>query len=436
MREKLLCSALLCAVLFLGTTYAQQPGSDSLTINEAIKNTLNNQPAITQALEQINTIEAKIKEQKSSYYPNVEADLSYTNIGPTISLAFPGMGTFDFNTMNNYDMHLSAEQVLYDFGKRDAAMDVIKSYKLSAEEKVNLIKSSLAYQTIQVFYTILFIEKSIDVKNEQIKTLNEHLDIAKKKVESGSSTDFDVLTTEVRVASAQNELIDLKNALAKSKIYLRGLMGSQDNTKLNLAGSFNINIPSIDEQELINRAFTLRSEIKLAKENVNSAELSSRAAGLGDKPVIALGLNYGLKNGFFPNLDVLRGNWAAAVYANIPIFNGYRTDAQKEEAEAELKTSTQDILVQERKIRVEVQSAVTDLQTSLDKLKTTEVQVKHATEAVSRAEVQYRDGVITNLDLIDAETALAEAKLLYLQVIYKNVVNKFALDKVVGEVVW
>ena len=72
----------------------------------------------------------------------------------------------------------------------------------------------------------------------------------------------------------------------------------------------------------------------------------------------------------------------------------------------------------------------------MDKLKTTEVQVKHATEAVSRAVAQYRDGVITNLDLIDADTALAEAKLLYLQVLYKNVVNKYALDQVVGEVVW
>ena len=57
-------------------------------------------------------------------------------------------------------------------------------------------------------------------------------------------------------------------------------------------------------------------------------------------------------------------------------------------------------------------------------------------DAVSRAEVQYQDGVITNLDLIDTETTLAEAKLLYLQVIYKNVINKYALDKVVGSIVW
>ena len=90
----------------------------------------------------------------------------------------------------------------------------------------------------------------------------------------------------------------------------------------------------------------------------------------------------------------------------------------------------------ERNIKAEVQSAISDLRTGIGKLKTTEIQVKQASDAVSRAEVQYQDGVITNLDLIDTETTLAEAKLLYLQVIYKNVINKYALDKVVGSVVW
>jgi outer membrane protein TolC len=436
MRKRFLCSALFITILLLKPIYSQQANSDSLTINEAIKQTLSNQPLITQAMEQINEVDAKIKEQKSSYYPSVESNLSYTYVGPLISLTFPGLGNFDFNTLNNYNMNVSAKQVLYDFGSRDAAMELAKSYKLSAEEKVNLIKSNLAYQTIQIFYTILFLEKSIDVKNEQINTLSAHLEIAKKKVESGSSTDFDVLTTEVRVASAQNELIDLQNALDKGKIYLRSLIGNEGEWSTNLSGDFSISIPDINEASLISKAFSLRPEIKLAKENEGSAKLSTQVAGLGNKPTLSVGLGYGLENGLFPDLDVLRGTWFAALSANIPIFDGYKTDAKKEEAEADLKSSTQEILIQERKIKAEVQSAAADLKTSMDKLKTTEVQVKHATEAVSRAVAQYRDGVITNLDLIDADTALAEAKLLYLQVLYKNVVNKYALDQVVGEVVW
>ncbi len=430
---------IIITIIFFGlasVSQAQQSNSDSLSLNEALRMTLTNQPVINQAVQQVDAVNAKVKEQNSSYYPNVEGDLSYAWIGPIISLSFPGMGSFDFNTPNNYDMHVSAGYTLYDFGKRDAGMDLIKSYKLSAEEKINLIKSNLAYSAIQTFYTILFLEKSIKVTDDQINTLNQHLDLTKKKVASGSATDFDVLTTEVRVASAQNEKIDLQNALKKEKIYLRNLTGYSSDKPLNLSGDFSIYESGTNEDSLVSQAYNMRPEIKLAKDAENSARISKQVSSLGNKPTLSIGATYGLKNGFFPNLDVLRGNWAAGISANIPIFSGYRTEAKVEEAEANLNSSTQEILSLERKIKTEVQSAYSDLQSNKEKLNTTRIQVKQAEDAVTRAEAQYRDGVITNLDLIDAETALAGAKLLYLQVVYKNVISKYALEKVTGKVVW
>ena len=430
---------IIITIIFFGlasVSQAQQSNSDSLSLNEALRMTLTNQPVINQAVQQVDAVNAKVKEQNSSYYPNVEGDLSYAWIGPIISLSFPGMGSFDFNTPNNYDMHVSAGYTIYDFGKRDAGMDLIKSYKLSAEEKINLIKSNLAYSAIQTFYTILFLEKSIKVTDDQINTLNQHLDLTKKKVASGSATDFDVLTTEVRVASAQNEKIDLQNALKKEKIYLRNLTGYSSDKPLNLSGDFSIYESGTKEDSLVSQAYNMRPEIKLAKDAENSARISKQVSSLGNKPTLSIGATYGLKNGFFPNLDVLRGNWAAGISANIPIFSGYRTEAKVEEAEANLNSSTQEILSLERKIKTEVQSAYSDLQSNKEKLNTTRIQVKQAEDAVTRAEAQYRDGVITNLDLIDAETALAGAKLLYLQVVYKNVISKYALEKVTGKVVW
>ncbi len=437
MKYRILSATLFLSVLFFSSGFSQQQAaSDSLTLQQAVKLTLTNQPLINQAVEQVNAVNARIKEQNSSYYPQVEGSLSYAWIGPVISLGFPGLGKFDFNTPNNYDMHVSAGYTLYDFGRRDVTIDLIKSYKLSAEEKINLVKSNLAYSAIRTFYSILFLERSIAVKNDQINTLNQHIDITKKKVESGSATDFDVLTTEVRVASAENDKTDLQNALAKEEIYLRSLLGYKASKPINLSGDFTSSGSDINEDSLVTMAYNMRPEIKLARDAQNSARISKQVSALGDKPTLMLDASYGLKNGFFPNLDVLRGNWVAAISANIPIFNGYRTDAKVEEAEVSLKESSQEILSLERKIKAEVQSAYSDWNTNKEKLSRTRIQVKQAEEALSRAEVKYRDGVITNLDLIDSETALAEARLLYLQIVYKNVLSRYALDKVIGQVVW
>ena len=424
--------ALLFSLLMLISGYAQQTPEDSLTLQGAINLTLTNQPLLNEAVHQVDAAEAKIKEQKSSYYPTVNGDISYVRIGPIPTIEFGGIG-FTLAPDNNYNAHISAKQSIYDFGKRDAMMDLAKSYKLSSEDKIKMIKNNLSYQTVQAFYTILFIEKSIKVKDEQINTLKQHIEESNKKVESGSATDFDVLTTEVRVAAAENQEIDLENIFNKEKIYLRSLLGWPSDKELNLKGEFNVDSLSLNTESLIELAYQKRPEMKLAQDAEKSAIAVKQVASLTDKPTVNVLASYGLANGYEPNLDVLRGNWSAGINASIPIFNGNIKDAKVEEAEANINSSSDKILELERTIKLQVEQACTDLKTSRLKFRTTEIEVKQAQDAVSRAEVSYRDGVITNLDLIDAETSLSEAELLRLKVSYENVINTFSLKEAIGE---
>ncbi|MEJ2617676.1 MAG: TolC family protein [Ignavibacteriaceae bacterium] len=379
--------------------FSQQSVKDTITLQQAITLALTNQPLLKQAVEDVNAAEAKIKEQNSFYYPRINSNLSYTRIGPVPTIQFGGTG-FTLAPNNNYDVHITASQLVYDFGKRSALVDLVKSYKLSSEDKLKLIKNNLSYQTVQVFYTILFTEKSIKVKDEQINTLKKHIELTNKKVQSGSATDFDVLTTEVRVASAENQKIDLENNLNKEKIYLKNLLGWPSDKEVNLSGNFNIDTSLFNNDSLVEEAFQKRPEMKLAKDAENSALVSKQVASLTDKPTLSVIANYGFKNGYEPNLDVLRGNWAAGINASIPIFNGNLRDAKVEEAEAHLKSSSAKILELERKIRSQVELAAADLKASKSKIKTSELQVKQARDAVSRAEVRYRDGVITNWKLL------------------------------------
>ena len=414
--------------------YSQQAAEDSLTLQQAIKLALTNQPLLKQAAEDINAAEAKIKQQNSFYYPRVNGDISYTRIGPIPTIQFGGIG-FTLAPDNNYDAHISASQLVYDFGKRDALIDLVKSYKLSSEDKLNLIKNNLSYQTVKVFYSIFFTEKGIKVKDEQINTLKKHIELTNKKVQSGSATDFDVLTTEVKVASVENQKIDLENALNKEKIYLKNLLGWSSDKELNLSGEFKVDTSLFNNESLIQEAFQKRIEMKLARDAENSAMVTKQVASLTDRPTLNIIASYGIKNGYEPNLDVLRGNWAAGINASIPIFNGNLREAKVEEADANLKSSSAKILELERTIKSQVEQAFTDLKASRSKIKTSELQVRQAKDAVSRAEVRYRDGIITNLDLLDAETSLAEAKLLRLRVSYENVVNTYSLMQAVGNTI-
>ena len=124
---------------------------DSLTLNQAIKLTIQNYPLIKQQQEKIKASDYKIEQQKSYYYPYVEGQANYARIGPLPSFEFGGEELI-LAPANNYNFDVSVNQQIYDFCRREASVDLMKSYKQSASDNVDLIKSNLSYQTLQTFY--------------------------------------------------------------------------------------------------------------------------------------------------------------------------------------------------------------------------------------------------------------------------------------------
>ncbi|HQF41266.1 MAG TPA: TolC family protein [Ignavibacteriaceae bacterium] len=421
----------LVALQFINAQSVQ----DSLTVKNAIDLTLKNYPLIQQATERINVAEAKIKEQQSSLYPIVNANASYTRIGPIPAIVF-GSETFELFPANNYDVNVSLFHTLYDFGKRDAMIDLTKSLKQSEIDNVDFVKSALAFQTVQTFYSILLLQRSIAVKDTDIANLNDHLSFTNKRVETGSATDFDVLTTKVRISNAENQKLDLQNLLDKQNVLLKKLTGISYESDTKLSGDFSFHRFNVNKDSLLEVAFQQRPEMKLALDQENSAHLQKNLAGLGNMPSLNVNLSYGFKNGFIPNLDVLRGNWVAGVGVSVPIFNGFRTSANEEEADANIKVSETHTLQVKKDITAEVQQAIEDLKTKVDKISATEIQVNYAKESIKRANLQYKNGVVTNLDLLDSENSLEMAQLQYLQAIYDSIISNYNLKKAVGDVIW
>lgn len=416
--------------------YTQLKKTDTLTINKAISLTIQNYPLIKQAKQEVDIFTARINEQKGNYYPDINAVGSYNRIGPVPSIDFPGQGLFKLYPENNYDAHISVNHNLYDFGRRNTEIDIAESYKTSAVDNVQLLKTNLAFAAIQTCYTILFLEKSIDAIDTDIATLNQHIDLTNKKIENGTATGYDLLSTKVRAADYQSKKVDLQNELCKQYINLKHLTGLPDESNPNVTGEFSPLITKLNVDSLIETAFRQRPEIKLARDQEQIAHLQENSAALGDLPNVGLHLSYGIKNGYIPNLDVLRGNWVAGVEVKVPIFNGFRTKNHEDEAKANsLATETGTINLKQQ-IRSDVEKAAADVNSNLQQIKIAEDQIELAKQSLLKAKAQYASGVGTNLDLLDAETRLADAEFLYLRSVYMNIINSYNLKKAAGGIVF
>jgi outer membrane protein len=422
--------------LILPAIVLAQTAGNSLTLSQAIHLVIDNHPAISQGRTGIAVAEAQIEQNRSAYYPDVSAAGSYTRLDPVSTFELPGLGSEELVPRNNYNANLALRETLFDFGRRARSLELAQSSKSSATENVESLKSNLAYQTVDIFYSILYLRENMVVLDSQITALNQHLEITRKRVSAGAATDFEILTTEVRIANTTSQRLDVVNSLQNQEALFRQLSGIKADTPINLKGDFGAPVMSLNSDSLISTAYEQLPEMKMARIAENSAVLQEKFAALGDRPSLGLNISLGYKNGYTPDIKEMRANWAATIGVQIPIFNGFLTRGKVRQARANYQAAQYRIDDLKRRVVTGIEQAISSLRTSQSKLETAEPQITQAEQAVALAHIRYTAGTATNLDLLDAETALANARLIRLKAMFDLVRSGYGLKRATGVKIW
>lgn len=426
-----------CIVLLLPLTlaHAQTAPADSLSLQEAIHLAVRQNPQAKQAKENLSAAEARVTQNRSSFFPSVTASATYTRLDPVPEI---GLGTTSFKTApnNNYNFQVGAQMLLFDFGKRSDLVDLTLTQKSSQENNLNIVERDLAYQTVQLFYGILFLQESIKVQDEQITALQQNEDRIRKRVLTGTATEFNVLTAQVRIGAAQNRRTDLVNSMQNTEISLKRLLGLPESAPLKLKGHFAYQPVTFSADDLVQKAVNNRVELKMAQETEMLAQIQRSIASKGDLPTLSAQAAYGIKNGYPMDVEELRGNFYGAVELQVPIFTGFKVSGEKQEAEANIYAAEAKTLDMKQLITADVAQAINSIDASKAKLKTAETQVKQAKEAAQQARIRYDNGMVTTLDLLDAEVSLSEAELTQIQAHYNYVISVYLLKRATGEVIW
>jgi outer membrane protein len=423
---------ILLALLLSLPVFSQTSGADSLSLEDAVRLVLAHNPSLKEAADSVAVFTARVTESRTALKPSLAGSLSYSRIGPLEVLDVPGLGNFELYPANNFDLHAGLRQLIYDGGRTKESIKLSTSEVASAEDHRDLMKRDLAFETAQLFDSILFLQESILVENDHVRDLNDHIQIARKKLAIGTGTELEVLNTQVRVVSAQNLIVDLENGLEKQELALRRLMGFETGASLKLRGEFTYRSMALDPEALIKDAWEMRPEARALRNLIQTADIRVRVAGLHDRPTVSLNILGGTKNGYIPNLNTWKLDYVAALQVDVPIFDGGLTRSLKAEAEAGLtaiKNRTREL---DDLIRSEVLQAVSDVKASEEKLRSVEVDIAQAKKALEFAKARYEAGTVTNLDLLDTEDAFVEAQFLRLRALYQFVVSQTALDRATG----
>ncbi len=412
---------------------AEQNPGDSLSLDWIIQEVVLHHPVVQSAEEGLNQADAKIGLAKSGYFPNVNFSAGVNTVGPVPSLDIPNTGSFSLFPRNNINGEVSLMQNLYDFGKTDRNVAFASESKKLAGQSVKKVKQQMAVTAIQTYYSLDYLQEAVRIKKEQLKTLQEHLDYVQKKKETGSATEYEILSTRVRISSVESQQLDLEAARDGQLAVLNTLLGLPVKTYHTVKSDVEVKQPVLANDTLISSALQNRDEMQLAREKTEMANMHLDVIKGQNKPSLNFIANGGLKNGYIPELNKIKPNYVVGLNLNVPLFDATRTKYQLMEAQSSVETSHLETEITKRQISGEVVKNETNIDAASKKVKQATLQLEQAQKAHSLAKVSYQTGAITNLDLLDAATAVSESRLMLLKAKIDYAVNIYQLKASIGE---
>lgn len=406
---------------------------DSLSLNTIISEVVQNHPMVKKAMEEFNASDAKIGLAKSNNLPTVDFASSYSRMGPISVITIPDMGTFSFTPHDNYTAGFNVNQTIYDFGKTSKSILLEKEGKELNRQSVEQVKQKLSQVVIGNYYTLVYLQEAIKIKDEQLNTLNEHLQFVKKKQETGSATQYEILTTQVRISTIENQKTDLETSRKVQLCQLNLLLGQPELTSQQVKNDVGNPVNNLQNDSLISKAMQNRDEMKLANEKAKLASLRYSLTGSQNNAVFNAFLSGGVRNGYTPYLYDPKANFVAGVGVKIPIFDGKRNKYNLIQAKSAIQVNDQETEISRRAIVNEVVEGEANVQAAHQKVEQGELQLRQATQAYLLAKARFESGVITNLELLDGATSVSESRLMLLKAKIDLTVNLYKLKSAIGE---
>lgn len=339
---------------------------------------------------------------------------------------------YDKSIGNSHSNSITASLPLFTGGELQGQIGQAKAnYRsmLSAEEQAyNEMKETATTG----YFNMLNAGNMKALRQESVDRLQAHLDNVVAQYNVGIVARADVLRSEVELANAQQNYITASNEYDVAEATLNNIIGTPLGTTLLLKDRLQYEPYENDMAYCLAYSEQHRPELKQAEYAVDSAEAALVVARSGHMPKVYANAsnNWGGNGSDWPGDD--DENWSVGVTASMNVFDSGVTWSKIHAAQENLAKAKESQRQIKDNVELEVRTDYLNLREAEKRITTTQVAVASAEEDYHIAVVRYQAGVGTNIDVMDAQEALTQAKTNYYQALYNYNTSKAALNTSMG----
>ncbi len=404
-----------------------------LCLEDCLKLTIQNNKALQRVVEEKEIARGEKLKSYSAILPNVGLSGEYRRLDEVASFSVGGR-EITLGDLNNYSAALTVTQPLFAGGSIIATLNAARLGSLIADQTVRAVVQDVIFAAQHAYYDVLLDQHLYDISADAVKSAEAHLADVKQKRQGGVASDFDVLRAEVELSNFQAELIQNKNAINIAKANLLKVMGVSQDSDFLLS------------DELVYVSLKMPMEQAIATAYRNRPDLFGREFDIKVQKellTIARSRYFPIVSGFYDNtwskpdphntmLIEWGRAWHAGFMATFPLFDGFSREGEIIQQKARIKQAQIDLIDAEETALFELTKAILSIENADEFVESQRLNLTRAKEGLRLAEVGYREGTNTQVEMIDAQAALTTARANYYQAIYSHMIAKLDLQKAMG----
>jgi len=376
----------------------------TLSLAQAIDVALANNPSTRTAWLQARAAEARLGSERSAYLPEVDLIVSAGRQPASVTNA---------STPTTYGASLGLTYLLFDFGGRAAVVEEARQTLIAADYLHNAAIQNVILTLEDAYFQLLAVKALVVSQDATLKELQTSLDAAEARHRAGVATIADVLQARTAYSQARLTADTLAGSLRVGEGTVATIMGLPPQSDFSF-GTLPEDIPATEMtapiETLLARATAERPDLaasRAAGERARSRITEVRSSYL---PSIGLSSSVGTTFVGAPGSADSFSPVSVGVALRFPLFTGFRNTYDVRAAELDAQAVDEQTRGLAQQIDLDVWTGYFGVRTAAQRVGTSRDLLASAQQSLDVASGRYKEGLGTILDVLTAESALANAR--------------------------
>jgi outer membrane protein TolC len=386
----------------------------SLSLEQAIQIAVENNLSTLLAHERKREAEGFKQESRAGLLPNISASAYQASVTQNLAAlgfqpgTFPGITNTFIGPFNNFDARARLVQNIFD-------LSAIKNYRAGragvrvAEAEERLAREQVASGTALIYLEALRAGRAVAAAQANVELAQTLLKLAEDQRAAGVATGVDVTRAETRLAQEQVRLAQAQTASEQARLTLQRVVGLPLGGTLTLTDPLRfIDEPALAPEPLVAQATENRAEVRIAEEEIKVNKLERDAVRAEQLPSVQFVGDYGVSGITPTNTDLPTRR--VAIQLSVPVFNGGLTRGREAVAASRERQAELSLGNVRGQVEEDVRLALVTLRTAAEQVRASDESVRLSERELEMARDRFRAGVADNLEVINAQASLANAR--------------------------